>query len=72
MVVDERGTRMRMAAIEHGRSLGGIHKHLTSTELKPGFIFQGARIPLVNPQRGTFKPQQKRYQVVLPFRIRKK
>ena len=52
---------MRMAAFEHVRMLGEVHDHLTATELKPGFVFQGERIPLINPQRGIFKPQQMRY-----------
>jgi putative restriction endonuclease len=38
-----------------------VHDHLTGTELKPGFIFEGYRIPLINPQRGIFKPQQMRF-----------
>jgi putative restriction endonuclease len=38
-----------------------VHGHLTAKELKPGFTFQGERIPLINPQRGIFKPQQLRY-----------
>jgi putative restriction endonuclease len=38
--------------------LGEIHDHLTGAELKPGFVFGGDRIPLVNPQRGIFKPLQ--------------
>jgi putative restriction endonuclease len=29
--------------------------------LKPGFIFQGERIPLINPKRGIFNPQQMRF-----------
>jgi putative restriction endonuclease len=37
------------------RRLGVIHDHLTATELKPGFIVDGQRIPLINPQRGIFK-----------------
>jgi putative restriction endonuclease len=37
------------------------HDHLTATELKPGFVFGGERIPLVNPQRGIFKPQQMKF-----------
>lgn len=47
---------MRMAAFEHVRRLGEVHDHLTATELKPGFVYQGERIPLINPQRGIFKP----------------
>jgi len=29
--------------------------------LKSGFLFDGARILLVNPQRGIFKPHQMQY-----------
>jgi putative restriction endonuclease len=29
--------------------------------LKPGFLFNGGRLPLINPQRGIFKPQQMRF-----------
>src|SRR3984885_11688786 len=54
-------TLMRMAAFDHVRRLGEIHDHLTAIELKPGFIYRGERIPLVNPQRGIFKPQQMRF-----------
>jgi putative restriction endonuclease len=38
-----------------------VYDHLTAEELKPGFVFEGERIPLVNPQRGIFKPRQMRY-----------
>jgi putative restriction endonuclease len=57
----DRDSSMRMAAFEHVRRLNEIHDHLTANELKPGFIYRGERIPLVNPQRGIFKPQQMRY-----------
>ena len=53
--------RIRAAAFDHVRKLGEIHDHLTANELKPGFLFQGQRIPLINPQRGIFKPQQMRF-----------
>jgi putative restriction endonuclease len=56
-----RDTLMRMAAFEHVRTLGEVHDHLTANELKPGFVFDGERIPLVNPQRGIFKPQQMKF-----------
>jgi putative restriction endonuclease len=56
-----RDTLMRMAAFEHVRALGELHDHLTATELKPGFVFDGERIPLVNPQRGIFKPQEMKF-----------
>ena len=61
MVDADVDTQMRMAAFEHVRMLGEIHDHLTGAELKPGFVFGGDRIPLVNPQRGIFKPVQMRY-----------
>ena len=52
---------IRMAAFEHVRRLSELHDHLTAKELSPGFIFEGERIPLMNPQRGIFKPRQMRY-----------
>jgi len=52
---------MRLAAFAHVRMLGELHDHLTATDLKPGFVFQGERIPLINPQRGIFKPQQMQF-----------
>ena len=54
-------TLMRLAAFERVRGLIEIYDHLTATELKPGFAFRGERVPLVNPQRGIFKPQQMRF-----------
>src|SRR6266704_7016694 len=57
----DRDTLLRMAAFEHVRRLGEIHDPLTATELKPGFVFDGERIPLMNPQRGIFKPQQMQF-----------
>ena len=52
---------MRTAAFEHVQRLSEVHGHLTTIELKPGFVFEGERIPLINPQRGIFKPQQMRF-----------
>jgi putative restriction endonuclease len=52
---------VRMAAFEHVRRLNEIHDHLTAAELAPGFVFTGKRIPLINPQRGIFKPKQLRF-----------
>jgi len=54
-------TAMRLAALEHVRRLNEVHDHLTANELKPGFVFGGERIPLINPQRGIFKPQSMRF-----------
>src|SRR5579863_387128 len=57
----DRDTQIRLAAFDHVLRLGELHDHLTATELKPGFEFEGRRIPLINPQRGIFKPQQMRF-----------
>jgi len=48
---------LRLAAFETVKRLAGI-RDLTSADLKRGFEFQGERIPLINPQRGIFKPRQ--------------
>jgi putative restriction endonuclease len=61
MMDSDRDTRVRLAAFEQVRRLSEAHHVLTATDLKPGFIFEGERIPLVNPQRGIFKPQQMRF-----------
>lgn len=50
-----------MAAFEYVRGLAEVHHHLTAADLKPGFVFGGERVPLINPQRGIFKPQQMRF-----------
>jgi putative restriction endonuclease len=57
----DQDTAIRMAAFEHVRRLNEMHDHLSAAELMPGFTFQNERIPLINPQRGIFKPQQMRY-----------
>lgn len=61
MANNDRDTLMRLAAFEHVRRLGEIHDPLTAADLKPGFIFDGERIPLINPQRGIFRPRQMRF-----------
>lgn len=52
--------RMRLAAVEHLKrtSAGGV---LRSDDLRGGFVFAGERVPLINPQRGIFKPTTMRY-----------
>lgn len=46
---------MREAAFRHlGRISAG--RVLTSQDLAEGFEFRGSRVPLINPQRGIFKP----------------
>ena len=58
---DDRDSLMRNAAFERVRRLSETYAHLTRKELKPGFEFDGQRIPLVNPQRGIFKPRQMKH-----------
>lgn len=53
--------RMRLAAFSHVRALTATRDQLTSIDLSEGFTFEGERYPLVNPQRGIFKPRQMRY-----------
>jgi putative restriction endonuclease len=51
--------QLRQAAFDHVNRLaslrGGV---LDSADLAGGFEFGGDRIPLINPQRGIFKPRQ--------------
>jgi putative restriction endonuclease len=54
-------TAMRLAAFAHIRQLLELRDALTANDLKPGFQFEGVRIPLINPQRGIFKPTQMKY-----------
>jgi putative restriction endonuclease len=55
---DDLDRRIRQAAFAHVRRLNATHDHLTSAQLAEGFEFEGQRIPLVNPQRGIFKPRR--------------
>ena len=61
MVDIDRDTAIRIAAFEHVQRLHEVHGQLTARELKPGFVFENQRIPLVNPQRGIFKPKKMRF-----------
>jgi hypothetical protein len=54
-------TAMRLAAFAHIRQLIELRDVLTASDLAAGFQFEGARIPLINPQRGIFKPAQMKY-----------
>jgi hypothetical protein len=58
---EELDKRMREAAFQHVRMFSATRDHLTSNDLAEGFVFDGKRIPLVNPQRGIFKPREMRY-----------
>lgn len=53
--------KMRMTAFEQVQRLNDLYEGLTTNGLKAGFNYEGNRIPLVNPQRGIFKPKKMRY-----------
>ncbi len=61
MTADIRDNMMRRAAFKRVQVLQQDLVYLTANDLKPGFRFEGERIPLVNPQRGIFKPRQMRF-----------
>jgi putative restriction endonuclease len=58
MEVSSNDWAMRAAAFRQVRRLQETRDQLTSADLKAGFQFGGERIPLVNPQRGIFKPHR--------------
>lgn len=60
MIEDAADTHIRLAAVEHVKyvSAGGV---ITAEALRAGFFVDGRRIPLINPQRGIFKPAVMRH-----------
>lgn len=60
-VGSERDQLLRVAAFEAVKALTAVRGELSATDLSAGFEYEGKRIPLVNPQRGIFKPQQMRH-----------
>ena len=58
---DVADTLMRVAAFGHVLKLSETQNNISAEELRSGFTFEGERIPLVNPQRGIFKPKQMQY-----------
>jgi putative restriction endonuclease len=58
MEISSEDWAMRSAAFRQVRRLQETRDHLTASDLGAGFQFAGSRIPLVNPQRGIFKPRQ--------------
>lgn len=52
---------IRRAAIAHLERIAGPERVVSSEQLAAGFMFQGERVPLVNPQRGIFKPRRLTY-----------
>lgn len=49
---------LRAAAFEQVRRLMVTRDQLTGADLAVGFFFEGSRYPLINPQRGIYKPRQ--------------
>lgn len=54
-MTDARDFTIRIAAAEHVRRVTTADT-VTSEQLAAGFVFEGERVPLVNPRRGIFKP----------------
>lgn len=58
---EDRDCVLRREAFAHVQRLIMVRDPLTSQDLSAGFVFEGERIPLINPQRGIFKPKQMRH-----------
>ena len=54
-------TLMRVAAFTHVLKLTETQNNISAEDLRRKFTFEGKSIPLVNPQRGIFKPRQMQY-----------
>jgi putative restriction endonuclease len=54
-------SEIRQAAFAAVRRLLEVRGDLSSADLAAGFEYSGARLPLVNPQRGIFKPKEMQY-----------
>lgn len=52
---------LRLKVFEHVQLLTQIHGQITNEHIAAGLEYEGQRIPLVNPQRGIFKPKQMKY-----------
>lgn len=52
---------IRQAAFDHVRQLQSRDLVLSHAAIAEGFSFEGERWPLVNPQRGIFKPRGMRF-----------
>jgi putative restriction endonuclease len=60
-VENHESAALRAAAFAYIRRLNIANDAITSDHLKAGFLWHDQRIPLVNPQRGIFKPRQMQY-----------
>jgi putative restriction endonuclease len=59
MASNNKDAQLRQAAFDHVNRLALLKDGvLDSADLAGGFEFDGQRIPLINPQRGIFKPRQ--------------
>lgn len=61
MAFDFQDLALRQSAFDHVRQLVATGEPLTSEQLAAGFIHNDERIPLINPQRGIFKPRQMKF-----------
>lgn len=61
MPQDPDDSELRAAAFEQIRRLQLTRDQITAEDLKIGFFWNGTRYPLINPQRGIFKPQQMKF-----------
>ena len=61
MSLADNDEHLRAAAFTKVRQVAEMRGHLASEDLGHGFEYQGQRIPLINPQRGIFKPRQMQY-----------
>ena len=61
MAVPPDDQELRNAAFGEAQRLTDVNGDLTGRDLRAGFQFDGQRIPLINPQRGIFKPTQMRF-----------
>jgi putative restriction endonuclease len=57
---NELEARLRAAAVAYVEQRGS-GRVLSSDDLRAGFAFEGTRVPLINPQRGIFKPKAMRH-----------
>jgi putative restriction endonuclease len=53
-----RDEAMRQAAFRLVKRRLEIREHFTAEDFRLGFDFEGQRYPLINPQRGIFKPHR--------------
>jgi putative restriction endonuclease len=60
MPIFDPDARLRLAAVEHLRRVA-IAEVVTADDLRAGFVVDQQRIPLINPQRGIFKPSAMRF-----------